>query len=72
MEELIQERSSVYGEKCTKFFFNHQHGNTTPKNVLKLVTNDGVTHDSPNNIMKEEVKYINNIPPSPLTKTNCN
>ena len=66
MEELIQERSSViynknnanwmeYGEKCTKLFFNLQNRNATKTNVLKLVTNDGVTHESPNYILKEEV-----------------
>ena len=43
--------------------------------LLKLVTS-GVTHDSPNYILKEEVKYFKNIfsfqaPPSPLTETNC-
>jgi hypothetical protein len=66
MEELIQERSSViyyknrvswmeYGEKCTKFSFNLQHRNATKNDLLKLVTNDGVTHDSPNNILKEDL-----------------
>ena len=43
--------------------------------LLKLVTNDGVTHDSPNYILKEEVMYFKNMfsfqsPPSPLTETN--
>ena len=67
MEELIQERSLViyyknksnwmeYGEKCTKLFFNLQYRNATNSFLLKLVTNDGVTHDSPNDILKEEVK----------------
>ena len=41
---------------------------------MKLVTNEGVTHDSPNDILKEEVKYFKNMfsfqsPPSPLTET---
>ena len=35
-----------------------------------------VTHDSPNDILKEEVKYFRNMfsfqsPPSPLTEVNC-
>ena len=39
--------------------------------LLKLLANDGVTHDSPNYILKEEVKYFKNMfsfqsPPSPL------
>lgn len=43
---------------------------------MKLVTNDGVTHDSPNDILKEEVKFFKNMflfqsPPSPLTEANC-
>jgi hypothetical protein len=38
-----------------------QHRNVTKNNVLKLVTNDGVTHDSPNYILKEEVKYLKNM-----------
>ena len=83
MEELFQERSSViyyknkanwmeYGEKCTKLFFNLQNRNATKTNVLKLVTNDGVTNDSPNDILKELVKYFKNMsPPSPLTEANC-
>ena len=69
MEELIQERASViyyknkanwmeYGEKCTKLFFNFQYR----------------MHDSPNYIVKEEVKYFNMFlfqsPPSPLTEAN--
>ena len=65
-----------YGEKCIKLFFNLQYRNATKKNVLKLVTNDGVTHDSPDDVLKEEVKYFGNMfsfqtPPSPLTETNC-
>ena len=53
-----------------------QHRNATKNNVLKLVTNDGVMHDSPNDILKEEVKYFKNMfsfqsPPSPLTEVNC-
>ena len=44
--------------------------------LLKLVTNDRVTHDSPNDILKEEAKYFKHMfsfqsPPSPLTKANC-
>ena len=40
---------------------------------MKLITNDGVTHNSPNYILKEEVKYFKNMfsfqsPPSPLTE----
>ena len=40
------------------------------------MTNDGVTHDSPNNILKEDEKYFKLMfsfqsPPSPLTKANC-
>ena len=63
-----------YWEKWTKIIFNIQYRNTTKKNVLKLVTNDGVTQDSPNYILKEEVKYFKNMfsfqtPPSPLTET---
>ena len=43
---------------------------------MKLVTNDGFTHDSPNDILKEEVKYFKIMfsfqsPPSPLTEVNC-
>ena len=43
---------------------------------MKLVTDDGVTHDSPNNILKEEVKYFKNMfsfqsLPSPPIKANC-
>jgi hypothetical protein len=65
-----------YGEKCTKAFFNLQYRNTTKENVLKLATNDGVIHDSPNYILKEEVKYLKNMfsfqpPQSPLNETNC-
>ena len=65
-----------YGGKCSKFFFNLQYRNATKKNLLNVVTNDGVTHDSPNDILKEEVKYFKNMfsfqsPPSPLTKDNC-
>ena len=51
---------------------NLQHRNATRKNLLKLLTNYGVTHDSPNYILKEEVKYFKHMsPPSPLTKANC-
>jgi hypothetical protein len=47
--------------KCTKLFFHLQHRNATRNNLLKLVANDGVTHDSPNNILKEEAKYFKHI-----------
>ena len=69
MEELIQERSSViyynnkanwmeYGEKCTKLFFNLQYINATKLFLLKLVTNDGVTHDSTNDISERGSKVL--------------
>lgn len=50
--------------------------NDTKKNLLKLVTNDGVTHNSPDNILKEEAKYFKHMfsiqfSPSPITKVNC-
>jgi hypothetical protein len=57
-------------------FLNLQHRNATKNNLLKLVTNDGGTHDSPNYILKEEAKYFKHLfpfqsPPSPLTEANC-
>jgi hypothetical protein len=47
-----------YGGKCTKLFFNLQHRNAPKNNLLKLVTNDGVTNDSRNYILEEEAKYF--------------
>ena len=80
MEKFIHERSSViyhknkanwmeYGDEYTEFFFDLQHRNVTKQNVMKHVTNDGVTHGSPNDILKEEVKNMFSFqsPPSPLS-----
>ena len=48
----------------------------TKNYLLKLVTNDVVTHETPNYILKEEVKYFKHMfsfqsPPSLLTDANC-
>ena len=56
-------------------FFYLQHRDATKNNLLKLVTNDRVNHDSPNYILKEEAKYFKHMfsfqfPPSPLTEVN--
>ena len=65
MEELIQERSSVihyknkmnwmeYGERNAPNYFSIFNIEMLQKNnLLKLVTNDGVRHDSQNDILKE-------------------
>jgi hypothetical protein len=50
-----------YGGKRSKLFFNRQHIIATRNNLLKLVTNDEVTHDSPNYILKEEEKYFKHM-----------
>ena len=74
MEEFIQQRSSVIIKLDGKWGkMNLQHRNAPKNNLLKLITNDRVTYDSPQNILKEEVKYFKHMfsfqsPPSPLTE----
>ena len=65
-----------YGENAPNYFSIFNIEMLSFIFLLKLVTNDGVTHDSLNDIMKEEVKYFKPMfsfqsPPSPLTKVNC-
>ena len=43
-----------------KFFINIQHRNSAKNNLQKLITN-GVIHDSPNYILKEKAKYLNDV-----------
>nr|QCF47480.1 putative RNA-dependent DNA polymerase [Erythrocytic necrosis virus] len=51
-----------YGEKCTKFFLNLQYRNTLKNNLQKLVTEDRVIYDSPNDILREEANYFQSHP----------
>jgi hypothetical protein len=63
-------------KNAKKELSNLQQRNATKYVLLKLFTNDGVPHDSPNDILKEKVEYFKNMfsfqsPPSSLTEGNC-